>query len=190
MLAGFAPFAICFWFLMVVWVEHYRFFRRFGLRDGTTVRLNMLLLFVVLFYVYPLKFLFTMVAGLLLRTRHGDVFANSGEIRELMVLYGMGCCLVYGLIALLNYQGWRQRRSLGLSLHEEVLTRSYIWDAGLQAGIGLVSCAVACVLPAAKAGYAGLAYLLIAIHKPVHGRYFDRRVKRVGEAEHDPEAAE
>jgi hypothetical protein len=42
-----------------MWVggRHYYFFRYYGLEDITTIVLNTLLLFLVLFYVYPLKFL-------------------------------------------------------------------------------------------------------------------------------------
>jgi len=36
-----------------IWYEHSAFFRRFGLNDGVTIVLDAVLLFVVLFYVYP-----------------------------------------------------------------------------------------------------------------------------------------
>src|SRR5580698_11230049 len=58
---GFLPFAVCFSQLVMIWLAHYRFSRRFGLEDPYTVFLNIVLLFLVLFYVYPLKFVFTLV---------------------------------------------------------------------------------------------------------------------------------
>src|SRR2546423_3965653 len=60
---GFVPFAICFVTLLTLWHSHYVFFRRYGLHDQFTILLNSALLFVVLFYVYPLKFLFTTLFG-------------------------------------------------------------------------------------------------------------------------------
>ena len=51
---GFGAFAICFVLLFIVWYTQYKFFRRYGLQDTTTIVLNGALLFVVLFYVYPL----------------------------------------------------------------------------------------------------------------------------------------
>ena len=42
----------------MVWLAQYRFFRRYGLEDARTVRLNVVLLCFVVFFVYPLKFLF------------------------------------------------------------------------------------------------------------------------------------
>jgi uncharacterized membrane protein len=56
---GFLAFAIRFAMLVSLWEKHYRFFRRFGLQDGATLALNGALLFGVLFYVYPLKFVMT-----------------------------------------------------------------------------------------------------------------------------------
>lgn len=47
---------------MIIWLKHYRFFRRFGLYNTTTIWINAALLFVILFYVYPLKFLYTLSA--------------------------------------------------------------------------------------------------------------------------------
>jgi hypothetical protein len=48
--------------LVWLWYEHVRFFRRYGLQDGFTIVINAVLLFVILFYVYPLKFLFSLLS--------------------------------------------------------------------------------------------------------------------------------
>src|SRR5713101_2995080 len=61
---GFGAFAISFTLLFIVWFNQYKFFRRYGLQDNITVVLNGVLLFVVLFYVYPLKFVFTLMLNL------------------------------------------------------------------------------------------------------------------------------
>jgi Endosomal/lysosomal potassium channel TMEM175 len=54
----FPSFACCFALLVWIWHEHNMFFRRYGLHDNWTVVINGVLIFVVLFYVYPLKFMF------------------------------------------------------------------------------------------------------------------------------------
>ena len=56
---GFLPFAAAFSILFIIWLEQYRWFRQYGLQDGPWLWLNAALLFVVLFFTYPLKFLFT-----------------------------------------------------------------------------------------------------------------------------------
>src|ERR1700720_854768 len=58
---GFPAFAVCFALLFQVWWRHYRFFRSYDLEDARVIVLTGSLLFVVLFYVYPLKFLWTVV---------------------------------------------------------------------------------------------------------------------------------
>src|SRR3954464_265017 len=57
---GFPAFAVCFALLFQVWWRHYRFFRAYDLEDGAIVGLTGLLLFVVLFFVYPLKFIWSL----------------------------------------------------------------------------------------------------------------------------------
>src|SRR6266446_3543179 len=61
---GFGAFAISFTLLFIVWYNQYKFFRRYGLQDNVTILLNGALLFVVIFYVYPLKFVFTLIINL------------------------------------------------------------------------------------------------------------------------------
>src|SRR6476646_9438369 len=55
---GFGAFLVTFFILSAIWYAQYLFFRRYGLVDRLTVILNLALLFTVLFFVYPLKFLF------------------------------------------------------------------------------------------------------------------------------------
>src|SRR5581483_1357732 len=56
-LRGFVAFGLSFATLAAIWTVHRGFFRRFPIGDGTTVVLNTVLMFLILFYVYPLKFL-------------------------------------------------------------------------------------------------------------------------------------
>src|ERR1700712_4880262 len=44
---GFFAFAVCFFYLMMVWFAHYKYFRRFGTHDSATIAINATLLFVV-----------------------------------------------------------------------------------------------------------------------------------------------
>ena len=188
-LVGFAPFAISFAILSRIWLDHYRFFRRFGLHNLITIRINAVLLFVLLFYIYPLKFLFTIAVPALDASRPSP-FSGAWQIRELMVMYGVGFAAIYGLIALLNYQGWRHREQLKLTPIEEMLTRSYMIDTSISALIGLLSCVVACILPPADAGYAGFTFLLIYFHKSFNTRRFKRKIRLLRELDERLEAAD
>src|SRR6266481_835973 len=74
---GFGAFAISFVLLFMIWFYQYKFFRRYGLQDTTTVWLNAALLFLVLFYVYPLKFLFSFLVNVAMGG-HGEVRLPNG----------------------------------------------------------------------------------------------------------------
>src|SRR6476620_10871567 len=102
---GFAAFAICFTMLVQVWYYHYIYSRRYGLQTTYTVVLNAILLFVVLFYVYPLKFLFTVVVGGLTggltipREQLNHMFTSTRQIPALMIIYSVGYIAVCVLFA-------------------------------------------------------------------------------------------
>ena len=174
---GFLPFAICFTFLLMVWHAHYVFFRRYALHDKTTIVLNSALLFVVLFYVYPLKFLFTTLVGEFTGHPTATQFRSQGEVTELMLLYGVGFAAVYLLMAALYCNAWRQRDSLELNGIERLITMASVVDAVGIAGVGLLSCALSLLLPARYTGDAGYIYFLIGPWKTVTGVYFGRKVR-------------
>ena len=156
-LRGFFPFAISFASLMTIWHGHYKFFRRFGLHDLRTITINAILLFVVLFFVYPLKFLFT----LLVLGPEQHAFENPHQLVELMVLYGTGFAAIYLLQGALYFNGYRQRAVLQLTPLELILSRGYLAGNIGMAAVGLVSALFAVVVPTQYAGYAGLFYILI-----------------------------
>ena len=174
-LGGLLPFAVSFAMLLTVWYAHYLFSRRYGLEDRATIVLNSLLLFVVLFYVYPLKFLFL---TLFHAARGGaGAFAAPGQVTELMVLYGVGFAAVYLLLAALYANAWRQRETLELDGLERLLTVSSIVDALGLAAIGLLASVASLLLPAGWSGFAGYLYFLIAPWKTLTGTYFGRKAR-------------
>jgi hypothetical protein len=177
MLGGFLPFAVVFYFLMAVWFAHYKFFRRFGTHDFATIWLNGMLLFVVLFYVYPLKFLFTFLTYDVLGETQTYI-ENNGEVRELLILYAVGFTAIYLLIAALYWNGLRQRVHLGLNDLEVMLTKTYIVEDVGVALIGVLSGVTAALLPVQYVGLSGWVYVLIGVFKWVYGARTRRRVER------------
>jgi len=182
---GFLPFAICFTALVLIWREHYVFFRRYGLQDDATVWLNAALLFVVLFYVYPLKFLFTIVVsevlGFAVAAPHGapaEPMIEPPQMPALFVIYGSGIVAIYVLLAFFYLHALRRRQSLELTPLETFDTRASIVTHLLAAGVGLVSIAVALVVPVRLVGLAGYAYFLFAPVMTVNGMISGRRRRR------------
>src|SRR4029079_1289143 len=82
-MSGFGAFAISFALLFLVWYNQHKFFRRYGLQDTVTIVLNAILLFLVLFYVYPLKFLFSFLVSKV-TGGHGEVRLPNGNIESML----------------------------------------------------------------------------------------------------------
>ncbi len=174
LLYDFIPFAVSFALLMLVWHTHYKFFRRFGMHDTGTIWLNGMLLFFVLFYVYPLKFMFAAAFG------RGAHIEHISDLRSMTLLYGGGFVAVYGIVTAMYFNAWRHRRELALNPLELRLTKLYIWDEGGNAAIGVLSCIIALVLPPGKATLATIAYMLIGIHKSVLGSKIGAAQRNLG----------
>ena len=166
---GFFAFAICFAILTQVWFFHYKFSRRYGLQTVYTIVLNAALIFVVLFYVYPLKFLFTLAIGGLSGGRTlppsqlGHMVTTSHELCLLWLIYSAGVIAVYGLFALLYQYAYRKRHELELNEYEAVSTRNAIIHFAGFASVGVAVAIAALVLPAAYVGYAGFLFCLNAL---------------------------
>jgi hypothetical protein len=179
-LLGFLPFGICFYFLMSVWHQHYKYFRRFGTHDKRTIIINSVLLFVVLFYVYPLKFLFTVITYGLLGFSN-NFFESYRQLVELMVLYGAGFAAIQALLLLLYANAYGQRAELALTPVEEALTKGYIAQAAGGTLVGLIACALAIAVPQQYSGYTGWAYVLMWPVGNLVGRWSRRRVNAARE---------
>ncbi len=141
---GFPAFAVCFLLLALVWNSHYKFCRRYGLDDGFTRFLTCILLFVVLFYVYPLKFLFNLsFSGLTGQLVPGAVEVTGDQVTTLLVIYGFGFAAVYSALLLLYLHAYRLRDALELNELERLDTRFAIWRISMVVAVGLLAALVA-----------------------------------------------
>jgi uncharacterized membrane protein len=174
---GFLPFAICFAQLIMIWRTHYRFSRRYGLEDPYTVFLNVVLLFLVLFYVYPLKFVFTLIVGQLMGgVGHAPLDAHQASV--LMRIYGAGFAAVFLLVFLMYLHAYRLRREIGLDELEILETRVSMQESAILASVGVASFVVAIHYPE----WAGWIYFLLGPALSVHGTVFGKRTRRMAEA--------
>ena len=177
-IAQFVPTLAAFALMCWIWAEHNSFFRQFGLQDATTIVLNCALLFLVVFYTYPLKFMAVYLWGLI---AHGfgwsgveAAILSSGSLTaarpghdfSLMLIYNIGFIALFSIFALLYRHALRQKDILGL---DEVA----LFDA--RAGqrvhlvsitIGVLAVIVMLLLPRYLAGLSGAVYMLMG---PAHG---------------------
>lgn len=162
---AFPVFAVCFGMLAWIWFKHYTFFRRYGLQDTTTITLNCILLFIILFYVYPLKYIFTKFLQSL--TTRG--LFDESEVRGVYIIYAVGFIAVFVTFALLHVHALRRRAFLKLTSIEIFDTKADIVDNLALASIGGTSLLLALVLPRHQLAYPGWSYFLTGIVKFAHG---------------------
>jgi hypothetical protein len=177
-LSGFRPFVLCFVLFITIWLQHYFFFRRYGLTDIGTIVINSALLLVVLYFVYPLKFLFAA----------SDTALTFAQARTLFVLYGAGFVAIYALFALFYANALRHRTALGLNRVEVFDTRSAIWANLGIAAVGIGSTFLAQFPQTISA--AGYFYFAIVLTRSIQGTLGGRRRRALVAAEQKRDAGE
>lgn len=173
-MSGFPAFALTFAVLMAVWARHYYFFRYYGLDDPATIVLNTLLLFLVLFYVYPLKFFVSVfLANVWLRPLIGgpmqirDVPGGPGTLmvwgdqRGLVMIFGSGFAAIYLVFGAMYWHAYRMREELRLSAFETAHTMTSIVSQMLNFGVGLLLLLGAYLLQPNQGGH--VAYVLFLV---------------------------
>ena len=176
---GFVSFAICFAILVQVWYAHYVFSRRYGLQTPYTVFLNSVLIFVVLFFVYPLKFLFTLVVGGLsggvLATHPLEETIQPSQVPVLMVVYSLGFAAVSAVFTLLFRYAYNLRKELDLNEYEALRTRHAYYHQLAMVALGLVAGTTALLLPLRLSGLSGYLYALIGVYHWIAGTVLGKK---------------
>jgi len=186
MMRGFIAFAVCFAMLILVWYQQYKFFRRYGLNDVLTFVLNAALLFVVLFYVYPLKFVWTLLVNLMLgvdarvRLPTGELVfpVERGQVGTMMIVFGIGYAAVFAVFTLLYWRAYTKRAELQLNRLEQFDTRTDMIEHLLNFGVGMLSIGVAS-FGGGFAALAGWCYFLIGPLLTVHGTLAGKKRKKI-----------
>jgi uncharacterized membrane protein len=174
---GFFAFAICFALLLFVWYEHYKFFRRYGLRDLPTLWLNSVLLFLVLLYVYPLKFLFTLWMDQLFGFSENEMIEAS-QVPLLLLIYSAGFIAIQLVFVLMYLRAYSLRGALGLGAYELSVTREEVQGYLLNVAVGLASIAIAVFGREALVSLAGYIYLLVFPLQTINGRVMESRRRK------------
>ena len=195
MMRGLISFAISFVMLFVIWLTQYKFFRRYGLNDNFIIWVNALLLFVVLFYVYPLKFLWNFIVNAMLGFPLSATAPNGTpvsvieghQVPTLLAIFGAGYATIFLIFALLYYHAYRKRAQLDLNELEIHDTWSSIVENLLHVLIGVLAIVISLIT---RSGLGGFAFWLIGPVQFVNGMMMSKRRKRIEQRmEADADAA-
>jgi len=179
---GFVSFGVCFALLFLIWNNQNIFFRRYGIVDAYTTFLNAVLLFVVLTYTYPLKFLFTLVFS-------GDnTYLSNGvklsmirtdQVPTLLYVYNLGYVLIYFLFYLMYRHAQSHEKKLELTPFELFETKSQMYVNLLNVLIGLLAMLMTTLLPSNIKGASGYVYFLLAFVYPIFFSIRGRRSRKL-----------
>jgi uncharacterized membrane protein len=176
---GFVMFGACFTLLILIWHSHYTFFRRYGLQDTLTIVLNAALLFVVLFYIYPLKFMYTGLFNAMLKLSAEDIGVRADQGPILMNIYSIGFLLVFLIYVMLYFHAYRKRDELQLNEVECFDTLESIQYHGIYVLISLLSIAIASLGSLKYLPWAGMVYALLGPVQGLHGFLMGKRRERL-----------
>lgn len=148
------PFAICIALIMLLWYEHFIFFLRYGFRNPKIVSLNAVLLFLVLFYVYPLKFLAKVLTNIfvmpfIVGREQAQLLLSKmispADIPLFMLIYGLGAAAIFLIFSLMYRYAYAMRKELNLSPIEIFDTKSRVFSNVIMASIPMLSAILALV---------------------------------------------
>lgn len=180
------PFLICVVLITVIWYQHYTFFLRYGLQDRSTIVINTGLLFFVLIYVYPLKFLsrviFEGMSYTFFKSATASSFLNQfqpSNMSLLFIFYGLGAACLFMTISWLYRHAYNKRVELELSDYEIYSTKVSLITNLLLGSIPFLSAVIAAIRPfgspAVDFSIAGFIYFL---YPPVM-IYYGMKVRRL-----------
>ncbi|MEL6942864.1 MAG: TMEM175 family protein [Bacteroidota bacterium] len=153
------PFFVCMLFVFWIWQEQATFFLRYGIYDGKTTRLNFILLFFVLFYVFPLKFLMSWllkyfayaIGWLAIDESYIEYIQALGQViawenvPTLMLIYGLGFLCIFSLLWLMYRYALRKKDLLELTKIEILETQLKIDQQWICMLAGFLSCSLALI---------------------------------------------
>jgi uncharacterized membrane protein len=193
------PFCLCITFIILIWHEHFKFYFRYGLRNGRVLFLNTLFLIIVLFYVYPLKFLMKMVLFPIayifnqnwILQEMGELYKGT-DMAYLMIIYGTGATGVFLVLMFMYLYALKNAVLLELNEIEKFDTRASMQINFLMALIPFISVIIAFAFNKSVLGgmYAGLFYFLYPPAIFAFTKYVQRKRKKLlqGEIPLDDEA--
>jgi uncharacterized membrane protein len=175
-LKGVPAFAASFAIMIMFWLGHYRWSRRFGIEDTGSVVLSLLLVFLVLVFLYPLRL---MMSGALSAMTGGwlpaeFMVSEVAHARAFFGLYGLAFGLMATTLLALNRRVQRLALDPPLSNEERTAARIEVEVWSVLACMGAASAALAVVLPPRWLVLSGWLFASLAVIMPLLGRRWKR----------------
>lgn len=162
-LPNFISFAVSFFVMMAIWKVHYNFFRRTNYIDNWVIALNMVLLFTVLFYIFPIRSL--------LNTGVGGEKISLDEFSNIFQLYSIGFALIFLSLYLMYLRAFKKDRENDKNLKLLFYARHFF----IFIIIGIISFLLAKFQIGLRYGIPGFVYLFLGPLCYLHSVKFHKK---------------
>lgn len=185
-LKGLPSSALSFMLILKFWSGHVRWTKRYGLDDALTNRLSLLLVFLVLVFVYPMRMVFdALCSSLSGNFLPANFNAGITDIPVLFIVFGVAFGSMSLVMSTLYLHAWRQRDALHLSEAERIHTRVDGLGWLLGSLVSAISIMSALIIPARAEsgwwmGFPGFLYFSLNVAAPLLKRMANRQVARLG----------
>lgn len=161
----FAGFAISFFVLVTLWFLHYNFFRRTNYMDNGIVIINAILLFVVLYYVFPLK--------TLVNSWFNTQGMTPDKLSGIFQLYGLGFALIFLCLSLMYFRAYRKTKKLSSAINLLFYARHF----AIFVTVAIISMIIAYIQIGISYGLPGILYSLLGPFCGLHSYLFYKKNK-------------
>lgn len=167
--------------LFMFWHGHWNWSRRYGLEDFVSMVLSFFLVFVMLCYIYPMKYVTSIFIAWIsdLRLDVGATINSMDELFGIFTIYSIGFVALCFSILLLYSRAWKRRDDLRLNQVEKHVTRSEIGTWLILAAVGTLAILMGLFAPRRMLAVPGWAYMLLPIVMPLWGAYRGRQLRRL-----------
>ncbi len=160
---GFLSFFVSFFVLVAIWWVHYNFFRRTNYMDNGLIALNSILLFVALYYVFPLKDL--------VQSGMGEGVNTPKDLANLFLMYGIGFLLIFLCFSLMYHRAYKKSKST----ENATLLYFYARHFAIFVVVSLISVLLAYFKVGIVFGFPGIVYTLIGPLCFWHSKHFHKK---------------
>lgn len=162
---NFVSFGLGFSVLVILWVTHYNFFRRTRYIDNWIICLNGLLLFVILYYQFPLRKLIKSIL-------QGEIMGEE-QLSSLFTSYGFGFVLVFLCFSLMYYRSFSQNKKQKNSITSLKYSRHFL----IFVLVGTGSILLAYFKIGINFGLSGFFYAMLGPLCTWNALYFKKKIK-------------
>lgn len=140
--------------LMLIWNEHLKFAEVYALDDVWLTVLNTLFIGLIIFYVYPLRFLTLFLTNLFFGIDL-SLSIRGAQVPQLMIYFGLLLFAVYFVLFLMHLRAIKIRNKLDLNAFEILYTRMQLKRLAILFTVPMVSIAATLLIMPWSINWAG-----------------------------------